>query len=406
MSSKPFYNLDPITYETNDILYTDSKYVDKLYTFLTSSIEPPFSLSINGSWGSGKTTLMKELQKRLESNEFPVLWFNPWEYERADDTAFCFLIELNNFAKSHLKDVLKDIGICGFMLLLSSVDLTARLLTNNKLTLENTGKIYDQVEASFTSRYDTENSVEIIKNDFAKLTKALAEKHNGKPLIVFLDDLDRCLPDKALDLLEALKNLFIVPNAQVIFISGIDTQVAKQFIIKRYEGIESEFAYNYFKKIFNFTVNLPVLTESSFRKLIKKRLNELMDGQESEWSLSDEEKSTLIEYLSKLLVEAGIQSIRQAYNILQNCYFVFNINPDLQSKYKEYMVLFAIKERNPGFFEECCQLANKNPDGRFLAEVQSLEEIGREIEQPFLSALLERLKELGSSLENRVLLEI
>ncbi len=81
------------------------------------------------------------------------------------------------------------------------------------------------------------------------------------------------------------------------------------------------------------------------------------------------------------------------------------MNPDLQPKYKEYMVLFAIKECNPDFFEKCCKLATKNPDKPFLAEIQS-EEIEQEIKDPFLHALLDRLESLGSYLKNEVLLEL
>ena len=52
-----------------------------------------------------------------------------------------------------------------------------------------------------------------------------------------LDDLDRCLPDRALELLESIKNLFVVDNADVIFISGIDTDVVKKFINQKYHNI-------------------------------------------------------------------------------------------------------------------------------------------------------------------------
>jgi len=399
---KKFYNLDPLTYKITDVLYTDSQYVDKLFGFLVSSIEPPYSLSINGSWGSGKTMLMQELKKQFEGNQYPVLWFNPWEYERTEDIVFSFLVSLNTFAKSHLADALKEIGIFGFSFLLSGLDLTARLLTKGALSYKGTKEICNEVTEAFKSRYDTENPAEIIKKDFADLTQALAKKHDQKPLIVFFDDLDRCLPEKALDLLEALKNLFVVPNASVIFISGIDTQVAKQFIISRYEGLESDFAYNYFKKVFNFTVNLPALTENNFKRLIENRLNELLESDGSIWPLSETEKDDLLLYLSKLLVDAGVKSIRQAYNIIHNCFFTLYMNPELKAKHKEYIILFTIKECNTDFFEKCFKLANKKPDGRFFAEIQSLEQK----QTPFLSTLLEKLKELNGDLRNRVLLDI
>ena len=396
--TKPLHNLDPITHEVTELLYADSQYVNKLHQFLTSSIEPPYSLSVNGNWGSGKTTLMKALQKMFEGDGYPVLWFNPWEYERTDDITFSFMIELNRLAQSQLKDVLSEIGIFGLTLLVSSTDLVGRLLTKGALSLENIRKIEQQVR----------EAVHGLPADMDEIL-ALAKKHDGNPLIVFFDDLDRCLPDNALDLLEALKNLFIVPNAKVIFISGIDTQIAKQFIIMRYEGLESNFAYNYFKKIFNFTVNVPVLTRAHFEQLIKKRLDELTEGADGFLNLDAPIKQALPKYLAERLVDAGVKSIREAYNILHNCCFTFHMNPDLQQSYPQYILLYTIKECFPDFFEKCCKLANKNPSGDFLATLQSLEKTEQETQSPFLRELLNELRQLGSSssvLRNEALLNI
>lgn len=407
--TKPLYNLDPITHEVTELLYADPQYVNKLHQFLTSSIEPPYSLSVNGNWGSGKTTLMKALQKMFERDGYPVLWFNPWEYERTDNIAFSFLVELSRLATSQFKDNLTEVGIFGATLFASGMDLVGRLLTKGALTHENIRKIEQQVREAVKDRYDAENPVEIVKKDFAALTQALAKKHDGNPLIVFFDDLDRCLPDNALDLLEALKNLFIVPNAKVIFISGLDTQVAKQFIIKRYEGLESDFAYNYFKKIFNFTVNVPVLTQAHFKRLIEKRLDELTEGAGDLLNLDAAVKKDLPEYLAERLIEAGVKSIREAYNILHNCWFTFHMDPNLQKSYRQYILLYTMKECFPDFFEECCKLANKNPQGDFLATLQSSKETEQETQSPFLRELLNELRQLGSSssvLRNEALLNI
>jgi len=210
------------------------------------------------------------------------------------------------------------------------------------------------------------------------------------------------LPDKAIDLLEALKNLFIVPGASVIFISGIDTFIAKQFIIKRYEGIGSDFAYNYFKKIFNFTIDIPALTKDSFLKLIRQRLNELFDQEENLWVMSNEGKIELENFFSQILVEAGVKSIRQAYNVLHNCFFIFNMNPELQNQYKEYIILNTLKECNSVFFETCCKFANKDPNGRFQVLIDNL----HEDKNIFVSILLSSLKKINYDLKNKILLEI
>lgn len=96
-----------------------------------------------------------------------------------------------------------------------------------------------------------------MKKEFSGLIQAVSQQNNGKPVILFFDDLDRCLPDKTIQLLEAVKKMFVAPDTNVIFICGIDIRIAKQFIKEHYKGIGENFAINYFRKIFNLTLSMP-----------------------------------------------------------------------------------------------------------------------------------------------------
>jgi|GEM_PF-2242413 len=351
---KPLTAFDPILHQLPDLLYGESEEIEKMFKLLSEQVEHPFSLSINGSWGAGKTTLMKVFQKKFEDEGFPVLWFNPWEYERADDIVFCFLVELSRFAKSELKDVLKELGIFSLGTLLNALDATSRILTKNSVTSKNFIENFEKMDEAFKGRYQEENPVEIIKNDFAKLTQKIAQKYKGKPLIIFMDDLDRCLPDKAIELLESMKNFFVVPNAEVLFISGVDTQIAKQFIIKRYEGIDSSFAYSYFKKIFNFTFNVPTIKEPQYLKLISHRFNELFSASEQ----GSERIERWSQDLTSLIIQVHADSIRPVYQIIQNFYVHSCIKKDFQDTDNLLLRFFVLKEYWPDLFEKMVRLAN------------------------------------------------
>ena len=63
----------------------------KIMCLVKDEIEPPYSISINGGWGCGKTTLLRMVQRGLEADSYPVLWFNPWEYSRAGDVVMSLL---------------------------------------------------------------------------------------------------------------------------------------------------------------------------------------------------------------------------------------------------------------------------------------------------------------------------
>lgn len=404
MKLSPFFAPDPIVHEIPDLLHKESEFLDKLSKFLAESITPPFSLSINGSWGAGKTMIMKSLQKRLEEDGYPVLWFNPWEYERTEEIVHCFLIELTRFAKSRLGELSKELGIFALSLATAAADLTAKLISGGKLSYANVSKIEQDIREALTGRYDKENPVEIIKKDFAKLTQEIAKKGGEnepeKPLIVFFDDLDRCLPENALELLEALKNLFVVPNANVIFISGIDTQVAKEFISERYKGLDSDYAHNYFKKIFHFTINVPTLTEQNFEKLIQDRFDHLF---QKDPFADTKEYNDLISDFSRIVTEAGIKSIRPVHNIINQFYFLRHMNSGsmdthnfgIENINRFYLLFFTLKECWPDYIDELIRIANQL-SLKVLGEIQDKAKDKVDEKNRFQKVMTEKLQEFRS----------
>lgn len=315
---KPFRALDPFV---EDTVFADQEsiaFLEQMETLVSHQIEPPFCLSLNGTWGSGKTSLMKELYDRLETKDYPVLWFNPWEYERVEDVVLCFLAGLAEKAKRDWKIPVKDLGVFGLSLFAGSVDAFARFATKNAVSFKNFQDIHAEVEKALASRGSRyEDPVKVMRDDFVSLTQKIvaSNKHGTYPLVVFIDDLDRCLPDKALEMLEALKNLFVFKDARVIFVAGIDTDVAKRFIIQRYPNMDLGYAANYFRKIFHATLNVPLLEKDPLKALIEKRVAEFWRDEEPVRG-----KATLIRQLADGLEQYRVRSLRQCHSVVQSYY--------------------------------------------------------------------------------------
>ena len=97
--------LDPLLYPIDeDIIQTESSFIEHFYQLITRSIQPPYVVSIDGLWGTGKTTVMKILLEKLKKSGFPVSWFNPWEYRQTDSVVLAFLQCLAAEYKSFLKE--------------------------------------------------------------------------------------------------------------------------------------------------------------------------------------------------------------------------------------------------------------------------------------------------------------
>lgn len=355
--------LDPLLYPERETLHKD--FIDDLYQLVAHSIQTPYAISIDGLWGTGKTTVMKMLQSKLQEAYYPVFWFNPWEYRQSDNVVVAFLRSLATKNKNLLDEITKRSGMTILAVLAeTAMDVGLSKLTDGKIALKDIKESFKSVEEnqkfSFTN-YD--DIVETIKKEFIDLTDRISKQYEGKPVIVFFDDLDRCLPDDAIKLLEALKNLFVTQleapekkRGNSIFICGIDTHIAKQFIQEHYRGIEETFAINYFRKIFNLTVSMPQSPK------IEEVLSEHIKNMEVSDLLSPERTKALAQMVSARGLQMHLSSIRTYLNIVTNfCVFLkfnrkYSFTPEKFDPIDDFTVnLLMVKEAWQPIYEYLIQ---------------------------------------------------
>ncbi len=352
--------LDPLLYPIDeDIIQTESPFIEHFYQLITRSIQPPYVISIDGLWGTGKTTVMKILQDKLKKSGFPVSWFNPWEYRQTDSVVLAFLQCLAAEYKSFLKETKKSGKKILRVLLESGLDAGLKMVTKNSLSLKDLKDISESTEKEQLPSYEKyENTIEAIKKEFGELIDSISKKKKNKPVVIFFDDLDRCLPDDSIQLLEALKNLFVTKGSKCIFICGIDTRIAKQFISTHYNGIEEMFAINYFRKIFNLTISMPL--SLNIYDMLLKYIKE-----QYEWKGPREEKAKA---LARIVADAGLQaeifSRRKYLNIIDNFNAFMKFNPGYNfNPENDFIVyLLVLKEAMQPVYEELIQSALKNRD--------------------------------------------
>lgn len=198
--------------------------------------------SIYGEWGSGKSTLMKYLQKELKGS-FNTFFFESWEFESD-----------NNLANSLLEFLVKE----------SSSSFESFLDAGNKL-LKGFAKsvVIKTPVANIDLGKSIGNSEELtfyeLKENFKKEFTAWENKLTDcdkcpKYNIVFIDDLDRCEPENVLNLLSAIK-LFFTFGEKTIFFCGIDKKAVYEAVKTKYgEVIKSN---EYLEKVFDISFTMP-----------------------------------------------------------------------------------------------------------------------------------------------------
>ncbi len=200
--------------------------------------EPRFAVGIFGGWGSGKTTLMQVIRDALAAEQgLIVADFNAWRFEREPqllipllDTIRAALVRGADAAGGSKdgKEKIRSIAVrVGSVVRALATGLTAQLGLPGAVTVS-----YDvgAALAALSSPADPQNSQSLYVAAFDELDRAFRELHAAgiSRIVVFVDDLDRCLPVNALQVLESMKLFFDLPG--FIFVVGLDEDIVDRAI--------------------------------------------------------------------------------------------------------------------------------------------------------------------------------
>lgn len=233
------------------------QYADVL-TNIVSSYSDGFVLAINNPWGTGKTTFVKMWQKQLNKEGFKTLYFNAWENDFDTDPLIAIISELKTLTHT-VDDSFKALLKCGAKISHKIIPLIAKAIAEKYIE---TKVFTDAIEKI------TEATTDIFKDEIVEYTekkKGLIEfKHelqkfvgnniDDKPLVFIIDELDRCKPNYAVEVLEKIKHFFNVPG--IVFILSID-KIQLVNAVKGYYGSEEINGDEYLRRFIDIEYSLP-----------------------------------------------------------------------------------------------------------------------------------------------------
>jgi hypothetical protein len=200
------------------------------------SFKSPLIYGIYGRWGSGKTFMMRALQKCFEKDvrkgKYKTVWFDPWWYDHADrEQLFLGLLSKIQRVIYPKGRKLKNLGVN----VVSSTLALGRLAFDATLASTSNFEKYQKGFSKLIAKKQIE-FVDAVENTHEELKDAVAKalnKAGAETLVLFVDDLDRCLPDRAILLLDQLKNFLYLPR--VVTILGIDDEVFSSMLNTHYQ---------------------------------------------------------------------------------------------------------------------------------------------------------------------------
>lgn len=278
----------------------------------------PISVGISGGWGAGKTSLVRMIESRLlqsatpGQNTYVVVTFNPWLYQDFEGARSALLQlvgdEVLRLAASNekllakAKRLLKRINL----LRLAQLGGEAAVTLYTGVPVGSIGKAIAKV-GGFLGLGGDDAEDEEDEKDKDKDDKDKKGEHNDliKPaeplslpneiqafrnaleelleelkvtLVVFVDDLDRCLPKTAISTLESIRLLLFLKRSA--FVIAADNEFIRGAVRVHFEGtnLTSEVATNYFDKLIQVPLHVPRLGTNETKAYLALLLMERAHG--------------------------------------------------------------------------------------------------------------------------------
>ena len=225
-------------------------------TNLVATQEPPLAISLHGQWGTGKTFMLRRWQKDLENQGFKAIYFNAWEDDFCNDPLLAILGQMSEYFKeSELKTLAHRIFQTAVPLLQKNLLSVLSKSTGITLDIEQG----QQTERDLLQEYlDQRTTKDELKENLAKMSESISKETNH-PLVFIIDELDRCRPTFAIELLERVKHVFEVPN--LVFAFGINRDELCKSLSSIYGNINTDV---YLRRFFDFEFNFPEINSQGF----------------------------------------------------------------------------------------------------------------------------------------------
>ncbi|MBN2756008.1 MAG: hypothetical protein JXR51_02450 [Bacteroidales bacterium] len=323
-------------------------------------IEDTRVISIDADWGFGKTTFMNSLKTELENNNFTVFTFNAWENDLEEDPLASFvrslipqIIHSNNEDFNDIKKYQEKMGTfistANTILALTTEALPyipkLDFINMKKEIAENAKLIFNKESAAIKCAAEVSQTTKL-KNDFIDALNEITPENKNK-IIVLIDELDRCKPTFAVELLERVKHFF--DTGKYLFIFTINSkQLASS--VKQIYGVGFD-ETGYFRRFFDYEFYLPLPNRISY---IEKKTEILIKRFNSNYNF--------LIIFKKFLIETDF-SLRKYNTIFNEINLLLRLQgndsiPFNESIYITFIVI--IKYYEPSFFYNILIKKEKN----------------------------------------------
>lgn len=253
-------------------------------TNLIANQEHPLVISLDGKWGTGKTFFLQRWHRTLKDQGYRTVYFNAWKDDFCDDPLIPMLVQIienhEDLSKKKISDDPSDILYSNLRSVLnkfSGLQLPAKgdaLIDAYRHQKKSIDRLRDALSKLLLG-------VQTNKDEDGELIDETETSCDKRPMVVIVDELDRCRPDFAVSVLERTKHIFNLPG--LVFVYGVNRHDLHASIKSLYGKIDVD---AYTRRFFDMDLLLPSVHPREFCRSVAE--------QYGLWSLADKGYSDLI----------------------------------------------------------------------------------------------------------------
>ncbi|MGI5152596.1 P-loop NTPase fold protein [Plantactinospora sp. CA-294935] len=250
----------PVEDELADLLGTSMVAGELANLIYGSRASTPFVLAVDGRWGTGKSTLMKQLSDNLARRpDVETVWFNAWTASGVSALTGMLKLVLGKLDRNVVRRAfrqLRDNEVLGGSLRIGAGVAASFFRLDRALD-----QLWAQMSVDARAR-------EQARDLLAQSLGAWVDEQTGQPrhtIVVFVDDLDRCGEATAIEICEAIKLYLDLPG--IAFVLGCDLSVLSRISLP---GAETgSHVREYLEKIVQVSYQIPVAPEATVATMIQ-----------------------------------------------------------------------------------------------------------------------------------------
>ncbi|MFQ2244863.1 KAP family P-loop NTPase fold protein [Aeromonas enteropelogenes] len=350
----------------NDVL--QRKYFGEALSNMVTRTTDDLVISIDGQWGEGKTTFVKMWQGLLKENGVPSIYIDAFQNDYTDDAFISIASSINTYveqyapeteAKAHFSDKAKKVGIrllswsakigikAATLGAIKGSDIEALSEIGSDIASDTSESISALIQERLSSHTKESELIQSFKESLSEIPNAIKENRSGR-LVIIIDELDRCRPSFAVEILEKIKHFFSVKN--VVFVLVMHKSQLEEAIKSVYgENID---AHTYLHKFINIETSLPKRLNSYHGHDISAYINRLLQLHELElWGDEHHIHDSL-----KPIGQHFNLSLRQLEKVFTNLAIIYSTSEKNHLRLVPIITFVStLKVVNPGLFKKVSQ---------------------------------------------------